>query len=571
MPSLLHRLVPAAAFVALVLAPAADAPGSPQTKGKDAPKVDPDHAAKMAKGTELFKTSVRGVLQAKCVKCHSGERVEGEFDMGTREAMLKGGTRGPGVVPGDHKKSLLYQLAAHLKEPHMPDNRPKLADADLAKVAEWIDLGAPFDKPFVGKDDAWTRKVIDAAARKHWAYEPLREARNPKPETRNPIDGFLLAKLEAAKIAPNPPADRRTLIRRVYLDLIGLPPTPEQVAAFLDDQSPRAFEKVVDQLLASDHFGEKWARHWLDLARFAESHGFEHDYDRPTAYHYRDFVIKALNQDMPFDRFAKWQIAGDELAPDDPLAMMATGYLAAGVHSTQITANEVEKHRYDELDDMLGNIGTTFLGLTIGCARCHDHKYDAIPARDYYRMLSAFTTTVRSEVELDLDPAGYQKAKAAFDSEHRAFADALAKYEKDELPAKFAAWEKARGGKPVSLEWVAPAGVSLRSAGGAKLEALPDGSFFVSGKNPTTETLTFEFATELEGLKSFRLEALTDPRLVKGGPGRATNGNFALSDLRITVQPKDAKQAAGPVAVKFVNPRATFEQKGLPVAAATDA
>ncbi|HJZ55004.1 MAG TPA: DUF1549 and DUF1553 domain-containing protein, partial [Gemmataceae bacterium] len=197
-------------------------------------------------------------------------------------------------------------------------------------------------------------------------------------------------------------------------------------------------------------------RHWLDLARFAESHGFEHDYDRPTAYHYRDFVIKALNADLPFDTFTKWQIAGDELAPDDPLALAATGYLAAGVHSTQITKNEVEKHRYDEMDDMLGNIGTTFLGLTVGCARCHDHKYDPIPSRDYYRMLSAFTTTVRTEAEVQTDAATYRQARAAFDAEHAPLATALAKFEADQLPARFAAWEKARKPDGPSPAWYWP-------------------------------------------------------------------------------------------------------------------
>jgi hypothetical protein len=531
-------------------------------QAKDSPKVDPDHVAKMAKGTDLFKKSVRGILQAKCVKCHSGDRVEGEFDMGTRESLLKGGGRGPGLVPGDSKKSLLWQMTAHIKEPHMPHERAKLPDADIAKIAEWIDLGAPYDKPFVEKDDAWTKRVVAAELKKHWAYQPLaREIRNPKPEIRNPIDGFLLAKLEAAKVAPNPVADKRTLLRRVYLDLIGLPPTPEQIDAFLKDESPEAFDKVVNGLLDSQHFGEKWARHWLDLVRFAESHGFEHDYDRPTAYHYRDFVIKALNQDLPFDTFTKWHIAGDELAPKDPLALMATGYLAAGVHSTQITKNEVEKHRYDELDDIVGNIGTTFLGLTVGCARCHDHKFDAFPARDYYRMVSAFTTVVRTEVELDLDTAGYAKLKAAFDAEHAAFVDALTKYEKEQLPAKFAAWEKARGDKPLSLDWITPAAGPMKSAGGATLLATPDGSVIVTGKNPTTETLTFEFTTSQEGIRSLRLEALSHPSLVKGGPGRATNGNFALSDLRVMV---------GGEPVKLTNPRATFEQKGLPVAAAID-
>ena len=382
--------------------------------------------------------------------------------MGTREAMLKGGSRGPGLVPGDHKKSLLWQMTAHQKAPHMPYDRPKLKVADIAKIAEWIDLGAPFDKPFVAVDEAaWTKKVLAPAAKKHWAYQPLATPPiNPKGNA-NPLDGFILAKLEKAGLKPNLAADKRTLLRRTYLDLIGLPPTPEQVDAFLKDNSPEAFEKVVDGLLASPHFGEKWARHWLDLVRFAESHGFEHDYDRPTAYHYRDFIIKALNFDLPFDTFARWQIAGDEIAPNDPLAMMATGYLAAGVHSTQITKNEVEKQRYDEMDDMLGNIGTTFLGLTVACARCHDHKFDAIPARDYYRMLSAFTTTVRTEVQLELDPQKYIAAKATFDAAHAKFTAALAKFEKEQLPARFAQWgEGAR--------WQAARGRWLDSAEGGR-------------------------------------------------------------------------------------------------------
>jgi hypothetical protein len=559
MPSLLSRLLPVGLLAVLVT----QAPGFPQAK------VDPDHAATMAKGTELFKSSVRGILQAKCMKCHSGERIEGEFDMGTRESLLKGGGRGTSVVPGDHKKSLLYQMTAHLKEPHMPYERPKLADADIARIAEWIDLGAPYDRPFVEKDDAaWTRKVIAPELKKHWAYQPLTST---KPTAGgHPVDAFLRVKLDKAGLKPNSPADKRTLIRRVYLDLIGLPPTPEQVEAFLKDELPEAFARVVDELLASPRYGEKWARLWLDLARFAESHGFEHDYDRPTAYHYRDFVIKALNQDMPYDQFAKWQIAGDEFAPNDPLAMMATGYLAAGVHSTQITKNEVEKHRYDELDDILGNIGTTFLGLTVGCARCHDHKYDAIPSRDYYRMLSAFTTTVRSEVELDLDPEGYKKAKAEFDARHKSFTDEVAKYEKDQLPGRFAAWEKTRDGKPLSFDWILSEVIQTKSAGGSTFAKQPDGSLLIGGKNPTTETLSIQIETDLTGIRALRIEALSDASLVKGGPGRAANGNFALSDLKVAARPKDKKGPPG-MDVKLKNPRATFEQKGLGVAGAIDA
>ncbi|VTR99844.1 membrane protein : Uncharacterized protein OS=Pirellula staleyi (strain ATCC 27377 / DSM 6068 / ICPB 4128) GN=Psta_3349 PE=4 SV=1: PSCyt1: PSCyt2: PSD1 [Gemmata massiliana] len=555
-----------------VPAPVADTSNT-QSKDKGQEKVDPDHVAKMAKGTDLFKTSVRAVLQAKCVRCHSGERLEGGFDMNTRELAMKGGERGAALVPGDHKKSLLYQLTAHQKEPHMPYERAKLADADIAKIAEWIDLGAPYDKPFIAIDEtAWTKKVIPAEGKKHWAYQPLlKDIKKPKPDTKNPIDGFVLAKLEAAGIKPNPVTDKRTLIRRAYLGLIGLPPTPEQVGAFLKDETPQAYAKVIDGLLASPHFGEKQARHWLDLVRFAESHGFEHDYDRPTAYHYRDFVIKALNADLPFDTFAKWQLAGDEIAPNDPLAMMATGYLAAGVHSTQITKNEVEKHRYDELDDVLANVGTTFLGLTIGCARCHDHKFDAIPARDYYRMLAAFTTTVRTEVDLDLDPQGYLKAKAAFDANHKQFTDALAKFEKEQLPVRFAAWEKEKNGKVIPTDaWMLPKIAASKSAGGATLATQPDGSVLLSGKNPITETLTFEVTTTLESIKSLRLEALAHPSFVKSGPGRAANGNFALSDIRVLAEALEQKESQPAVRVKLTSPRATFEQKGLGVANAID-
>ncbi len=291
--------------------------------------------------------------------------------------------------------------------------------------------------------------------KKWWAFQPIS---NPKPPevqnkawTRTPIDHFILAKLESSKIQPNMPTDRRTLIRRATLDLLGVPPTPEDVQAFVKDpadDSP-AFERVVDRLLASPQYGERWASHWLDLARFAESHGFEHDYDRPTAYHYRDFIIEALNQDMPYNQFIRWQLAGDELAPDNLLALKATGFLAAGVHSTQITANQVEKERYDELDDMTNTFSTAVLGLSVGCARCHDHKYDPIPQRDYYRILSTFTTTVRTEIDLVENPEKFRRDLASYETEHAKYLAAITRYEKEELPGKEEAWESARAKNPL--------------------------------------------------------------------------------------------------------------------------
>jgi hypothetical protein len=243
--------------------------------------------------------------------------------------------------------------------------------------------------------------------REFWAFAPLRDS-FPKDAS---IDSFVHTKLKGENLTAAPEASKRTLIRRLYFDLTGLPPQPTAIDAFLADESAYSYETLIDQLLASPHFGELWARRWLDLARFAESYGFEHDYDRKYAFHFRDFLIRAFNRDMPYDQFVRWQLAGDELAPDDPLALMATGFLAAGTYPTQITTNEAERIRYDSMDDMLVTTGSAMLAITIGCARCHDHKYDPIPMRDYYRMLSAFTTTVRSEVSLDLKSLGKEHAK----------------------------------------------------------------------------------------------------------------------------------------------------------------
>lgn len=531
--------------------------------------VAADHAVQMAQGLELYRTRIRGLLQNKCIKCHSGNRLEGELDLGNRAGLLRGGLHGPAVVPGDHQKSLLWQLVAHKKEPFMPYERPKLSEDDIAALAQWIDRGAPYDRPFTTESDAWIHTLVPPEAKKHWAFQPLPQSIAVPNSASHPIDAFLNSRLQAAGITPNPPVDKRLLLRRLYLDLIGLPPTPEQWHAFAQDTSPQAVERVVDELLSSPHFGEKWARHWLDLVRFGESHGFEHDYDRPYAYHYRDFVIKALNQDMPYDQFVRWQIAGDELAPNEPLAWLATGYLAAGVHSTQITKNEVEKHRYDELDDIVNNIGTTFLGLSIGCARCHDHKYDPIPSRDYYRLLSAFTTTVRSDLDIDLDPEGYRKAYAAFETEHRPYREALNRYEREHLPQHLAQWEAdKRQATPNHFVWFVPRIRSMKSAGGASLQLQTDGSILVTGKNPDKETLTFEVESRLPEVRSLRLEALRDSRLVRGGPGRASNGNFALSDLSVSVLPRTA--GGKEIKVRLVRPRATFEQQGLPVSAAID-
>ncbi len=360
-----------------------------------------DHAEDMARSLALFQSDVGALLSEHCVRCHDGTDLETDLDLRTRESLLLGSVfSGIVVVPGSAADSVLVDQLEHRAKPYMPRKEPRLPADAIARIAEWIDLGAAYDGPLedTSKDASPAPMQVTDADRDYWAYRPL--------ETAYPlnasIDHYLRARQGEHGLKMAPAASRRALIRRLHFDLLGLPPEPAEVDAFLSDTAPGAYERLVDRLLANPHFGERWARHWLDIARFAESHGFEHDYDRKHAYHYRDFVIRAFNQDMPYDRFVQWQLAGDELAPGNPMALMATGFLCAGVHPTQITISDAERLRYDALDDMLATTGSAMMGLTIGCARCHDHKYDPIPTRDYYRMLSTFKATVRTRVKLDL-------------------------------------------------------------------------------------------------------------------------------------------------------------------------
>ena len=532
--------------------------------------TDPD-----ASGVAFFEAKVRPLLVEHCYKCHSAsaEKVRGGLLLDTKEGLERGGDSGPGVVPGKPEESLLIEAVRYDDPAYQMPPKGKLPDESIAVLVDWVGRGAP-DPRASPVAPAKKGRVIDLAAEgRHWAYQPLASVEPPAvadpSRVQNPIDRFVFAKQAEAGLLPNEPNSRRVLIRRLSLDLTGLPPTPEEVAAFLADDRPYAYEALADRLLASPRFGERWARHWLDLARWAESHGFEHDYDRPSAYTYRDFVIEAFNADLPFDTFARWQIAGDELEPENPLALKATGFLAAGTHSTQITANQVEKERYDELDDMTHITGTAFLGLTFGCARCHDHKFDPIPQKDYYRLAATFTTTVRSEVDLDLDPEGYRRAVAVHEAEHRPYVDRLSAFESDELPSRLRDWEDARPRPAPRPKWVVLDAFKMESKGGATLTKTPEGAIVASGPNAEFDTYTITTACDLPAISGVRLEALANPSFTKGGPGRAPNGNFALTDLRLTIGPRYG--IGKTESASLINPQATFEQPGLPIAAAIDA
>jgi mono/diheme cytochrome c family protein len=538
-----------------------------------AQSVPPDHAKQMAAGLELFKSSVRQLLKEHCLECHGGSsKVKSDFDLATREGLLKGGAEGKAIVVGNASQSRLVKLVSHAAEPHMPSKKPRLPDDAIRQISQWIDLGAPYDQPLIANAKVVKdRSVVTEADKQFWSFQPLKPVEPPSLKSlknrswaRTPVDRFILAELEKKRLTPNPPLDRRKLIRRVYFDLIGLPPTPEEVDAFVGDKSPRAYEELIDRLLASSHYGERWGRHWLDLARYGESHGYEQDYDRPFAYHYRDFVIRALNDDLPYDKFVQWQIAGDELAPDNPQAWFATGFLGAGTHATQITANQAEKERYDELDDKISTIGTAMLGLTIGCARCHDHKFDPITAKDYYALISTFTTTVRSDHDVDLDPARTRRLMAEFNARHQPLVEALDRFEKEQLPARVEHWLKSNPSLP-QPEWLVLELEGFRASGGYyginSSKRLDDGSWLVSITAGSPDRINFTVKTTLTNLAALRFEALPHKSLPNHGPGWSKDGGFQLTGLTVTARP--LKGGGQPQVLAFTKKRSLTEAKGV--------
>ena len=353
----------------------------------------PDNAA----GVKFFEERIRPLLVESCISCHGAEKQKGGLRLDSREAALKGGDSGAAVVPGNTESGYLLDAVSYTGDFKMPP-KGKLAPRQIADLKAWVKLGAPWPASSTTKSPSATAKSNAATAapqKDHWAFLPVT---NPAPPTpgdklwgRTPIDQFVLAMLESQDLRPAPPADKRTLIRRAYFDLLGLPPTPEQVDAFIRDVAPNAFDKVIDQLLSSPQYGERWGRHWLDVARYADSNGMDENLSYANAWKYRDWVIKAFNSDLPYDQFVREQVAGDLLSPQSSEAVIPTGFLMIG--PKMLAEDDPVKMHMDIVDEQLDTLGQAFMGMTLGCARCHDHKFDPLPTRDYYALAGIFKST----------------------------------------------------------------------------------------------------------------------------------------------------------------------------------
>jgi hypothetical protein len=387
-------------------------------------------------GVRFFESRIRPLLVDNCFKCHADKKQRGNLRVDSRAALLAGGDQGAALVPGKPEESLLLKAVRHEDELKMPPTK-KLAKEQIADLTQWVRMGAPWPGSESAIPNFRKREFqISERDRAHWAFQPIKRPPVPAAKNqqwvRNPIDAFILAKLEARGFAPNPPAMERELIRRVYYDLTGLPPAPSEVERFIADASPHAYEDLIERLLASPRYGEKWGRHWLDLVRFAETNSYERDGRKPNAWRYRDYVIRAFNDDKPYDRFIREQLAGDELADGGTDGIIATGYYRLGIWDDEPT--DREQSRYDGLDDIVATTGQVFLGLTVDCARCHDHKIDPIPQKDYYRLLAFFhnITPYRNGGPTDERPiVSESESKRAFEQKRDELQAALTVFETD--------------------------------------------------------------------------------------------------------------------------------------------
>jgi len=441
--------------------------------------------------------------------------------------------------------------------------------AVLLLLGVWTDAGKSNDPAAEKAGDAW------------WSLQPIVKPQAPAVKSledwiRNPIDRFVLARLHEKGLAPAPPADRRTLLRRLSFDLVGLPPTPEQMAAFLNDSSPDAYEKVVDRLLAGPHYGERWARHWMDVIHFAETHGHDQDVPRENAWPYRDYLIRSFNDDKPYARFVEEQLAGDILFPEDPQATVALGFLAAGpwdessLRDIREDTLDRKAAQYLDRDDMIGTVSMTLLSATVQCARCHDHKFDPISNGEYYALQAVFAGVDRADRPYESDPALRARRIALLKRKAELASGGLAAAKKlladPAIAAEVAAWETAQ--VRTKDIWSVLEPTAVVSTGGAEAMKLPDLSVRFGGKRPEKDTYKIEATSNLSAITAVRLEVLTDDKLPQRGPGRQDNGNLHLTEFQLEAAP--ASDAAKRRKLAISRALADFDQAGWDISKAID-
>ncbi|MCI0699511.1 MAG: PSD1 and planctomycete cytochrome C domain-containing protein [Planctomycetia bacterium] len=485
-----------------------------------------------ANAEELFALRVLPTFKTKCFACHGEEpkKIKSSFDLTSRLALLKGGdSNKPAVVAGKSTDSPLYKAITRTDRDYLPmppKENDKLTDAEVSAIKDWIDGGAPWPtderiaeivkaakragvtvKTSGGLSPDWTNRTYKPE--NLWAYQPLgkSEIRTPKTDI-NLVDHFIASKLSDIGLSPAPPASRLVLIRRVTFDLTGLPPSPQEVTDFLSDKADdlTAFTKVVDRLLASPHYGEQMARRWLDVTRYADSSGYANDYERGSAWRYRDYVVRSFNSDKPYNQFVKEQLAGDEIDANDPELLVAVGFLRMG--AWELTGMEVPKvARQRFLDDVTDSVGQVFLGHMLQCARCHDHKFDPVPTRDYYRIQAVFATTQLTERPAPFlkieNTAGFGEKK--YLDARRAFLEAELKRIQQVESAARAKWEAEnpdkKGQKPPRHEFLSPVDLGLERIARKGLERLkweydryePFALSVYSGRTPVVRSVSAPF------------------------------------------------------------------------------
>ena len=506
-----------------------------------------------------FVKDIQPILRQHCWSCHSAEKQESGLRLDRRDLMLLGGDLGSVLTPGQSQSSRLIHYVAGSDPDHvMPPDGDRLTTEQIALLRTWIDGGCE-----------WPESANVATPQNtHWAYEPLRIQTPPevKPSNavRNDIDRFVLAELDRQGVTPSPEASRYTLIRRLSLDLTGLLPSLEEVDVFVNDTHPDAYEKLVDRLLASPHFGERWGRHWLDMARYADSDGYEKDNPRPDAYRWRDWVIDAINADMPFDQFTVEQLAGDLLPDATPMQRLATAFHRQTLTNTE-GGTDQEQFRVEACFDRTETTGTIWLGLTVGCARCHTHKYDAITQREYYQLFSVFNNGDETNVTVPKSPQeveAYAVQRAAYDVKIVDLTNHIETVQKENAQA-FQDWQTATkaalaaaSANPVQLHPLTQTQYSGEP--GLAFQTQADGSVLVGGDNPEQASYSIVGQISTPNITGIRLDVLPDPALPANGPGRVAHGNFVLNELSMEVASNEDFTDAR--AIKFSGAKADFEQ-----------